>query len=108
MNNTLSLNLNKDFKRLYYNARYRAGKYIVVYLIKNRLNYNRLGITTSKKIGNSVIRNRAKRIIIAAYTKLELDLPFGYDFVIVARKNIISVNSNDIYIDLKKYVFNLL
>ena len=48
--------------------------------------YDRLGITTGKKVGNAVFRNRARRVLKAAYQECELSFPLGYDIVIVARK----------------------
>lgn len=82
---TKILNDNKDFLNLYRKGRYIVSKCVVVYFKKNNLPFNRLGITAGKKIGNAVHRNRAKRIIRQAYRENELNMPIGYDFVIVAR-----------------------
>ena len=46
---------------------------------------SRYGITTSKKIGNAVMRNRSRRVIRAAFSSLEERLNGSYDFVFVAR-----------------------
>lgn len=82
---TRILNDNRDFLTLYKKGKYVVSKVVVVYYRKNRLPYNRLGITAGKKVGNAVCRNRAKRIIRQAYRENELSMPIGYDFVIVAR-----------------------
>ena len=82
---TQILNNNRDFVALYKKGKYIVSKVAVVYYRKNRLPYNRLGITTGKKVGNAVARNRAKRIIRQAYRENELSIPIGYVFVIVAR-----------------------
>lgn len=58
---------------------------IVTYALKNRLGYTRLGITTSKKIGKAVQRNRARRLIKTAYRNLLSEIAPGYDIVVVAR-----------------------
>ena len=58
---------------------------IVTYALKNRLGYTRLGITTSKKIGKAVQRNRARRLIKTAYRNLLAEMAPGYDIVVVAR-----------------------
>lgn len=55
-----------------------------------------MGITTSKKIGNAVERNRARRIIRAAFRDNLPYLKNGYDFVFVARSRIKHLKSTDI------------
>lgn len=82
---TKVLNQNRDFLNLYHKGRYVVSKYAVVYFKKNGQPFNRLGVTASKKVGNAVHRNRAKRIIRQAYRDMEVHMPIGYDFVIVAR-----------------------
>jgi len=89
LENTVSLKLNKDFRRLYSRGKHIAGGYIVVYAMKNRLEINRLGLTAGKSVGNAVKRNRAKRLIRESYFAVEKNLPTGYDFVIVARGRIV-------------------
>lgn len=79
------LNNNKDFLTLYKKGKYIVSKVAVVYYRKNKMPFNRLGITAGKKIGNAVCRNRAKRVIRQAYRENEINMPIGYDFVIVAR-----------------------
>lgn len=85
-----SLNLNKDFRRAYYRGKSIASSAVAVYLMKNREKKCRLGITTGKKIGCAVKRNRARRVIRAAFDELfkseQLKIGLkGYDVVIVAR-----------------------
>ena len=87
------LNNNKDFAALYKKGKFTAGKHIVIYVRKNKLPFNRLGITAGKKIGNAVCRNRAKRIIRQAYRENETLFPIGTDIVIVARTAINGVKS---------------
>lgn len=85
MKKTATIKRNGDFIRMYRRAKSQTGSVLVTYCAKNRLEHNRIGITVSKKIGGAVERNRAKRLIRAAYTELELQLPQGYDFLFVAR-----------------------
>lgn len=85
MHDWISLNDNKDFVRLYKRGRSVVTPVFVLYFNKNNLTYNRIGITTSKKIGNAVKRNRARRVINAAIINCKSILPRGYDFVFVAR-----------------------
>lgn len=102
MIHTVSLTENYQFRGLYRHGKNIVTPYVAVYLQKNRLNYNRLGITTSKKIGNAVQRNRAKRLIKEAYRLLEPRLPKGYDYVLVARKKTVYSNMQEVKKSLEK------
>ena len=88
MQKYLTLKENTDFNRVYYRGKSSAKPQLVVYSLKNRLGVCRIGITTSKKIGNAVERNRSRRIIRAAFQSVIKDFDTegkGYDFVFVAR-----------------------
>ena len=76
--------LNKDFKYVYGRGKNYVFPALVVYIRKNRLSYCRIGVTVSKKVGNAVKRNRAKRVIMAAFYETK-HLINGYDIVFVAR-----------------------
>ena len=49
MNKKTTLKLNRDFRRLYYKGSSAVHPLIVTYASKNRLGYNRIGITVTKK-----------------------------------------------------------
>lgn len=87
MQNYLSLNENTAFQRAYYRGKSSAKPALVVYVLKNRVGICRVGITTSKKIGNAVERNRSRRIIRAAFQSVakEYSISGNYDLVFVAR-----------------------
>ena len=88
MQKYITLKENTDFNRVYYRGKSSAKPQLVVYVLKNRLGVCRIGITTSKKIGNAVERNRSRRIIRAAFQSVIKDFDTegkGYDFVFVAR-----------------------
>lgn len=93
---------NRDFRRAYKRGKSFVCPYIAVYVSKNRYKNVRLGITAGKKIGNAVCRNRAKRVISAAFRSCIKEIAPGYDFVIVARTRILSVKSTDVALSLKK------
>lgn len=57
----------------------------VVYALPNALGYSRLGITTSRKVGNAVRRNRWRRLIREAYRCNKPQLPIGYDLVVIVK-----------------------
>lgn len=97
---TVTLKKNFEFKRVYKYGRSIVNRYIVVYYMKNKKNYNRIGITVSKKVGNSVTRNRVRRLIKESLLQIEENLVNGYDIVIIAR-----VMSNGVSYDtIKKSV----
>lgn len=81
------------FRRAYKRGKSLVSPYVVVYLLKNRRNNIRLGITVGKKIGKAVSRNRAKRVISAAFRQILPQIPMGYDYVVVARTRILTVKS---------------
>lgn len=85
---TQTMNRNADFQRLYRCGAFCSLGSALLYVRPNKLPYNRLGITAGKKIGNAVKRNRAKRIIRAAYSAAEPMLPIGLDVVVVARSSL--------------------
>ena len=75
------------YKRQVYNeGKSKANKYLVLYYRKNDLEYNRLGISVSKKVGNSVVRHRTTRLIRESYRLNQDNLKTGYDMVVIARQ----------------------
>jgi len=76
---------NKDFQIVYKNGKSHANKYLVMYIYNNESSYNRLGISVSKKIGNSVIRHRITRLIREGYRQQEDLFQKGWDIVVIAR-----------------------
>jgi ribonuclease P protein component, eubacterial len=93
---TLSIKKDYEFRRIYKKGRSYVNPAIVVYILKNKNGVNRVGITTSRKIGDAVHRNRARRIIREAYRALEGRLPAGYDFVFVARGRTCSLKTQNV------------
>ena len=98
------LNQNKDFRRAYAKGKYAAHPLLVTYAVKNRLGESRLGITASKKVGGAVQRNRARRIITAAFRPWENKIKNGYDIVLVARTATTLARSTQIEPVLKKHL----
>ena len=58
-----SLKKNKDFQYIYRKGTSYANKYLVMYVLENGTGQNRLGISVSKKVGNSIVRHRLTRLI---------------------------------------------
>lgn len=80
-----SLKKSKDFQIVYKNGKSCANKYLVMYILKNDLSKNRVGISVSKKVGNSVIRHHITRLIRESYRIKEDRFLCGYDIVVIAR-----------------------
>ena len=76
---------NRDFQRIYRRGRSCVSSGLVTYVLKNKNNNLRIGITTSKKVGKAVKRNRSRRIIRAAFSQLSVDMTQPYDIIFVAR-----------------------
>ncbi len=74
-----------DFQRVYQNGKSYANKYLVMYILRQDTQRNRVGISVSKKVGNSVVRHRITRLIRESYRLHEKEFDDGLDIVIVAR-----------------------
>ena len=80
-----SLKKNRDFQNVYRKGKSYANRYFVMYVLKNETEQNRLGISVSKKVGNSVVRHRFCRLVRESYRLHEEIFNSGLDIVIVAR-----------------------
>lgn len=85
MGKIITIKENWEFKKQYSRGKSFVSPVIVIYVMKNRFGVNRIGITTSKKTGNAVLRNRSRRVIKEAYRQLEPVIEKSYDFIFVAR-----------------------
>jgi len=85
MNFSESLKKNKDFQIVYKEGKSLANKYLVMYKRKNGSDKNRLGISVSKKVGNSVVRHRIIRLLKESYRLQEDRFINGLDIVVIAR-----------------------
>ena len=80
-----SLKKNRDFQLLYKEGKSRANRYLVLYVKENGLEKNRLGVSVSKKVGNSIVRHRITRLIRESYRLQEDMFNSGLDMVVIAR-----------------------
>lgn len=87
MKNFISLKNSLEFGNVYKRGKSYANKYLVMYIADNNLEINRLGISVSKKVGNSIVRHRITRLIREVYRLHQNDLLIGKDIVVVARVN---------------------
>ena len=87
MNSYDSLKKNRDFQNVYKNGKSKANKYLVMYVLENQLDSNRLGIWVSKKVGKSVIRHHLTRLIRDSYRLNKEMFNSGLDIVVIARES---------------------
>lgn len=80
-----SLKKNQQFRAVYEKGISIANRYLVVYKLENGLKRNRLGISVSKKVGNSVVRHHLARLVRENYRLSEDLYKEGFDIVVVAR-----------------------
>lgn len=91
-----SVKENVNFRRAYHKGKSFTTPVMSVYWRKTGAGKQRLGITVSKKIGNSPCRNRLRRIIRAAAYNCRDILPRGCDIIIVARSAMKGLKSTHI------------
>lgn len=90
-NNFETLRKNGDFKKVYNRKMSYANKYLVMYLSENGTDTKRLGVSVSKKVGNSIVRHRLARLIREAFRLNCDDIPSGLDIVVVARSGLVDM-----------------
>lgn len=82
-----SLKKNDAFRLVYRLGKSCANRYLVMYAMPNGLGTSRIGISVSKKVGNSVVRHRIKRLVKECYRLHETEFEGGSDIVVVARRS---------------------
>ena len=100
---TEGLKKNTDFGKVYRKGKSRANRQLVLYILNNGTDKNRLGISVSKKVGNSVVRHRTKRLIKEVYRLNEPAFARGYDLVFIARADA----KGRTYEEIEKSVFHI-
>jgi ribonuclease P protein component len=90
----------KDFDTIYNKGKSFGERYVVLFIKKNNLPYNRIAFLASKKVGNSVKRNRARRLMRESFREIKENIAEGYDIVFVARKTINDLKCRDVKISL--------
>ena len=91
-----SLKKNRDFQKVYRKGKSYANKYLVMYVLENGTSQNRLGISVSKKVGNSIVRHRLTRLIRESYRLHEERFRCGLDIIVIARIGAKGKNYKDI------------
>lgn len=91
-----SLKKNRDFQTVYRKGKSFANKYLVMYVLENNTEKNRLGISVSKKVGNSVIRHHVTRLIRESYRLQEDRFNSGLDIVVIARNTAKDISYHEV------------
>lgn len=92
---------NSHFRYIYNRGRSLSNDILVMYIFRNGKNTNRVGISVSKKIGKSVVRNRIKRLIKESFRRNKHMFKTGYDIIFIARKKAAEANYLEIEESIK-------
>jgi len=98
---------NRDYQRIYHRGRSLVSPVLVTYALKNKKNNLRIGITTSKKVGKAVRRNRSRRVIRAALYNIGVDQSAPYDIIFVARTRTSFVKSYEVEKYMREHLTQL-
>ena len=98
----LTLRKQSDFSRVYKQGKSRGSRFAVILYKRNGLKFTRTAFVASKKVGNSVKRNRSRRLMRAAFKAVEPNIKNGYDIIFVARAAINGCREPEVERQLKK------
>ncbi len=93
---------NYEFRRAYHKGRSFVSPYLVVYCFKKKYGGVKVGITSGKKIGKAVARNRARRVIREAFRSMYPEVRGNWDIIFVARTATVYKKSTEIAVVMRK------
>lgn len=96
MNKVYSLKKNIEFKKVYSQGKNYWNRNLILYVKKNNYNYNRVGFTITKKIGNSVVRNKIRRRLKEVYRLNMQNMNLGYDLIFIPKKNTVDISYQEL------------
>ncbi len=96
MKDDSTLRKTEDFNAVYKKGKSSGSKYVVVLYKSNETGFTRTAFIASKKVGNSVKRNRARRLMKEALRLSGIVLPKGCDILFIARSGIADVKCADV------------
>ena len=83
-----TLRKNSDFRSVYNKKKSFGDRYLVMYIKENGTDTIRLGVSVSKKVGNSIVRHRLARLIRESFRLESHKITRGLDIVVVARTSL--------------------
>jgi len=96
MSAVITLKNRFDYDKVFQNGRSYANNLLVMYFMPNGFSFSRYGLIVSKKVGNSVIRHRARRLMKESVRLLGCDEIKGYDIILIARPGIREKKMSDV------------
>lgn len=96
MNKIYRLRSNMEFKKVYSGGKNYWNRNLILYVKKNNIGNTRVGYSITKKIGNSVIRNKVRRRMKEIY-RLKFDgIKSGYDLIFIPKKNVVDISYKEL------------
>jgi ribonuclease P protein component len=93
------LSRSSDFQRVYRHGSSIASRFLVLYYFRRSTETPgegpRIGLSVSKKLGGAVVRNRIKRLLREAFRASEARLAQEYDYVVIARPQLLELVGDD-------------
>ena len=86
MSRIQSVRKNTEFQSIYRTGKSRANRFFIMYCAPSSGD-GRIGISVSKKVGNSVVRHRIKRLVKECYRLHRDEIRDGLDIIVVARQD---------------------
>ncbi len=81
-----TLKSSASFGRVYEEGKSYANRLLVMYILENGTDTNHLGVSVSKKVGNSIVRHRLARLIRESFRLHSHEVKRGFDVVVIARR----------------------
>lgn len=96
MDKKYRLRKNQDFKKVYKRGKNYWNRNLILHVMENGLDHSRVGFTVSKKIGNSVVRNRVKRRLKEIFRRNFNNVKEEYDIIIIPKRNVVSIGHKEL------------
>lgn len=93
-----------EFKKVYNGRKNYWNRNLILYIRRNGLDNSRVGYSITKKIGNSVVRNKVRRRMKEIYRLNFHNIKEGYDLIFIPKKNVVDIS----YKELESAMLHLL